>query len=630
MWLVLVFPHTKSPISKSFMLFSIVVTIFVSFAAQTNLIFRDVVFQGKNITSVPGIGMPLFFVHTVFFLGGGVLKLIRKFKKSSGVTRVQIQLFLLGTAVMYISTFITNYLVILIFNTSFFIVFLPIYALIFVGAISYAIVKHKFLDISLVVARTVSYTLLLILFGFLYALLLGSFTSIFVDEAVSTKSVIISAILALLMAFTFPQIRRWLEKLTDKIFYKEKYDTDEVLAKLSKIMASTIRLDDLTHGMLEVLLEELRIGEGALILLENDLVADVKSEGFKTPPVLDENEVKLLAQTRDMIIFEELEEGNIKDFLRKYNLTTVAHLRTEGKQVGLLALGSKSSGDIYSQQDLNLLDILTPEAAVALQNARAYEEIRRFNITLQDEVNRATADLQTANVKLQELDKLKDEFVSLASHELRTPMTAIKGSLSTILEGFAGEVSPQSKEFLTAAYNENDRLIRLINNLLNISRIEAGRFTFTVVKTDMDQLISEVVHNLEMAGNEKNLFLKYEKVEELPPVYADIDKVKEVLVNLVGNAIKFTHKGGITIRAIHKDNQVITSVTDTGSGIAKEDQELLFKKFSQVGSYTKQGGGTGLGLYISKQIIEGLKGQVWLESTLGTGSTFFFSLPIVT
>jgi signal transduction histidine kinase len=227
------------------------------------------------------------------------------------------------------------------------------------------------------------------------------------------------------------------------------------------------------------------------------------------------------------------------------------------------------------------------------------------------------------------LDKLKDEFVSLASHELRTPMTAIRGSLSTILEGFAGDISPQSREFLIAASNENDRLIRLVNNLLNISRIESGRFDFIKTPVNMNALIIEVVNNLSEAAKEKNLFLKYEPNSAIPVITTDGDKIREVLINIVGNAIKFTHQGGVTIRIEQKEGLITTSINDSGSGIAPEDQEILFKKFSQArGSYSQTTGGTGLGLYICKIIIEGLKGKIWLESTVGHGSTFYFSLPI--
>lgn len=283
------------------------------------------------------------------------------------------------------------------------------------------------------------------------------------------------------------------------------------------------------------------------------------------------------------------------------------------KVLGVLNIALSKKVDDLSRVEKETLEQLIGVVGIALDRAQLYET------------------LKVANNKLQELDKLKDEFVSLASHELRTPMTAIKGSLSTILDGYAGEVSKESREFLTAAYNENDRLIRLVNNLLNISRIEAGRFTFTIIKVDIAKLANDVVTNLQMSAKEKNLVLTCKVEGQVPMVLADKDKVQEVLINLLGNAIKFTHQGGVNVKVALKDGMVVVSVSDTGSGIAKEDQDLLFKKFSQIqGSYAKTTGGTGLGLYISKQIIEGLKGSVWLESEIGKGSTFFFSLPIAT
>lgn len=629
--LIHTFPSSKIKLDKQNLILLLFFTLLTSLVALSPYLFTSVVLENGSPQPTPGIGMLLFIPVAVGSVVGGLLLLIKKYRKAYGLEKVQLRYVLFGVLMMFISIILFNFVLLIFFKITIFLVLGPFYTLLFVGSVGYAIVKHRLLDIRLVVARTVSYTLLIIVFGIFYALFFGVFSSVFLTTVIETSAIAVSTLLALIMAFTFQPIRRLLEKITDSLFYKEKYDSNSVLGQLSRVMASTLRLDDLTHEMLAILLKELRVGKAAFILLDNNKVSAVKHEGFKSAPTLDEEHIKIVAASHHSIVFDETEEGEIKKILRELEISLVVHLRTEGEQIGLLILGDKQSGDIYSEQDVNLLEILAPEAAVAVQNAKAYEEIRRFNITLQEEVDKATTELTDANEKLKELDKLKDEFVSLASHELRTPMTAIKGSLSTILEGYAGTISPESREFLTAAYNENDRLIRLVNNLLNISRIEAGRFTFNLTKLNINMLIDEVIKNLGMAAQEKNLYLKYEGEKNLPLVYADEDKVKEVLINLIGNALKFTHKGGITVKTETKNEMLQIGVCDTGSGIAKEDQELLFKKFSQVkGSYSRQAGGTGLGLYISKQIIEGQKGKVWLESVLGQGSTFFFTLPITT
>ncbi|MBI4065300.1 HAMP domain-containing histidine kinase [Candidatus Gottesmanbacteria bacterium] len=236
------------------------------------------------------------------------------------------------------------------------------------------------------------------------------------------------------------------------------------------------------------------------------------------------------------------------------------------------------------------------------------------------------SDLQ---IELDKTKKVQEELIYKVSHELRTPITAIKGSLSTILEGFTGELPQAARDILQTAYNENDRLLRLVNNLLALSRIEGDRFTYAIKNTDIDAIIQRVIENLKMAIKEKDLFIKYEPVEKLPLVQADEDKISEVLINLIGNAIKYTQEGGVTVAISVKGEMVVVSVSDTGLGIRKEDEQYLFHKFSQVQAAYSQQAGTGLGLFVSKQIIEGHNGKIWVESSIGIGSTFFFSLPIV-
>ncbi|MFC1626646.1 sensor histidine kinase [Patescibacteria group bacterium] len=290
-----------------------------------------------------------------------------------------------------------------------------------------------------------------------------------------------------------------------------------------------------------------------------------------------------------------------------------------GKSVGSIIFSMIKDISEVNKAEIELIQGFTDIIAIAVQNARLYTVVENTKKQLEE-----------ANLKLTNLDRLKDEFVSLASHELRTPMTAIRGSLSTILEGYAGDISDESREFLTAAYNENDRLIRLVNNLLNISRIEAGRLKFEFNKVQMGTVISEVVTNLQMAAKEKGIHLKGEPDENLSEVVADADRIKEVLINLVGNAVKHTYEGGVTIGAFEKEQMITVYIQDTGHGIEKKDHDLLFQKFSQVeNTINKETGGTGLGLYISKQIIEGHKGHIWFESELGKGSTFYFSIPVV-
>ena len=232
--------------------------------------------------------------------------------------------------------------------------------------------------------------------------------------------------------------------------------------------------------------------------------------------------------------------------------------------------------------------------------------------------------------KERELEKLKDEFVSLASHELRTPMTAIKGLISMIFEGDYGEINPSLKDPLSDVASSTDRLIQLVNDILDVSRIEAGRTKFNLTEVSLPDLASEILQMFKPLTLKKNI--KLEIVGSVPlKVSADSDKVKQILINLINNALKFTDTGSITIAFRADENFAYTSVVDTGIGISKEDQQKLFSKFSQVNSsQLGRPAGTGLGLYISKEFSKKMGGDLWIaRSEPNMGTTFTFTLPFV-
>lgn len=236
-------------------------------------------------------------------------------------------------------------------------------------------------------------------------------------------------------------------------------------------------------------------------------------------------------------------------------------------------------------------------------------------------------ELEQANNKLQELDQMKDDFVSLASHELRTPMTAIEGFADMILEGRYGPVNPELKEPLTYITESTERLIGLVNDMLDVSRIEQDRLTFTLTDVSLKELISEVVATLHPLAVKKGITLGIEDMGNIM-VKADLDKLKQILNNLIGNSIKFTDQGSIVISAMD-GKMVKVFISDTGMGITVEDIPKLFGKFQQISSQqVGKPAGTGLGLYFSRELVRKMGGELWLEkSKITKGSTFAFSLP---
>lgn len=241
------------------------------------------------------------------------------------------------------------------------------------------------------------------------------------------------------------------------------------------------------------------------------------------------------------------------------------------------------------------------------------------------------------NNNLQQVESLKkllstekQEFLSVMSHELRTPMTGVKGYLSMILEGDAGPISDDVKEFVAAAYVANDRLIRLVEHMMKVARVQEGKIKLNLGKVNFSREAKMIVSDFQIPAKDKkqtlNLLLKGPDLF----VKADPDRTREVLMNLVSNALKFTKEGGKIEIAVREDNSwVIVDVRDNGLGIKKEDWDRLWEIFSKANlSLTGQEKGTGLGLYLARQLAEAQGGKVWLEySEPGKGSIFSFALP---
>lgn len=232
-----------------------------------------------------------------------------------------------------------------------------------------------------------------------------------------------------------------------------------------------------------------------------------------------------------------------------------------------------------------------------------------------------------------QVEKLKSDFVSIASHELRTPLTVVNGYLSLLTSGDLGKLSdahknPQQEGILKKVYLETKRLSSLVEDLLNISRIEEGRLRVDLEPIDLAKLAQETVAEYNLLAESKNLNMEFVGGEKPMVVLGDSNRLKQVFTNLIDNALKYTEKGKVVVKVTKEVGEVVVSVTDTGPGIPPKLQGIIFEKFQQApGSYLKENNGTGLGLFIVKGIVELHLGKVWLESKAGVGTTFFFSLP---
>ena len=291
--------------------------------------------------------------------------------------------------------------------------------------------------------------------------------------------------------------------------------------------------------------------------------------------------------------------------------------------IGVMIFSMIKNEEEVSDEEKALIARFTDIVGLAVQNARLYSSLKE-----------TAEDLKKANERLVVLDQLKDEFVSLASHELRTPMTAIKSYLWMALAGKGGDLNEKQKYYIDRSYISVERLIRLVNDMLNVSRIDSGRVTLEPAAVTLEKLVADVITDVTPRAQELSIAVKINQpTSPLPQVLADPDKIKEVLFNLIGNSLKFTPKdGAVTVSFKQNGDMIETTVADTGTGLAADAIPQLFQKFSMVAeSYAADTPiqGTGLGLYICKSIVELHKGKIWVISEgPGKGSQFIFSLPV--
>jgi signal transduction histidine kinase len=297
-------------------------------------------------------------------------------------------------------------------------------------------------------------------------------------------------------------------------------------------------------------------------------------------------------------------------FMRTRSFAVIPML-ARGRRVGFLIANNKESRRAVAPRQVELLQTFASHAAVAVENARLFREI--------EEKGR----------QLEVASRHKSQFLANMSHELRTPLNAILGYTELILDSIYGEVPEKIRGVMERVEKSGRHLLGLINDVLDLSKIEAGQLTLALNDYSMKEVVQTVFTAVESLATEKKLALEVAVAPNLPPGKGDERRITQILLNLVGNAIKFTEAGEVKIQAIARDGEFVVSVSDTGPGIAPADQQKIFEEFQQAdSSSTRKKGGTGLGLSIAKRIIELHGGRIWVESSPGKGSTFSFTLPV--
>jgi signal transduction histidine kinase len=285
-------------------------------------------------------------------------------------------------------------------------------------------------------------------------------------------------------------------------------------------------------------------------------------------------------------------------------------LLREGVPIAVMVLTRRAARP-FTDKQVELAATFADQAVIAIENVRLFEEI------------------QDKSRQLAEASQHKSQFLANMSHELRTPLNAILGYTELILDSVYGEMPEKARSVLDRVQRNGRHLLGLINDVLDLSKIEAGQLTLSLSDYSLKNVIQAVFSAVEPLANQKQIALKMEVTPQLPQGRGDEQRLTQVLLNLVGNAIKFTDTGEVAITGSSSNGSFNVAVRDTGPGISAIDQAKLFQEFQQAdNSITRKKGGTGLGLAISKRIIEMHGGKIWLESVVGQGSTFSFTMPV--
>ena len=612
-----VFPYKEAKLSILEIAAIIISTIFTSAISVTPLVFDHVQLLPTGTTPVPGVAIPLFGLHVVTYLLLTVITLFIKRKKAENVYKPQIKLMLIGLGLTFLLSFLTTFIFVVILHNSNFVIFGPVYTLFLIGCIAYAIARHKFLDITSLVARAVSFTVLLSSVVILEVVIFWIGTSIL---PLNIDRTLIALVGSIIIIMSFSSIRSVITDLTERIFFHGRYDEEDLLKALTSIMVSEMNVKFLELKLTKMLCQEMKVSYASFLLV-TDFVAQ------KTPR-LDETTIpslkyasleKMLHTVKKTMIFEELTDEVDKEIFRKLEISLILPLIVGDEDIGLLILGPKLSGDIYVGRDIEVLEIFAPQAAIALKNADSYRQIQEFSQTLELKVIDRTHELEEAQ---KEQLKLKDEFVFIATHDLATPVTAISGFSALIKARKDNLPEPVAKD-LSAIDEAANRLKTLVNDLLQVARSDSGTIKVNLVKVEAKEILDSAVRQIAPLAKDKDVTVNL-NLGALNTIQADPVKLAEIFENLLSNGVKYNKPGGsLTITSTAKNGQVFFEFKDTGVGIDESEQTKVFTKFFRSETpEVRQRPGTGLGLFVVRMLVEKMGGTISFESIKDVGSTF--------
>ncbi len=623
------------------------VTISVSLLGLINFalsLFSDLVI--RRVLKVYATGYeaetgPYFLGYSLFIVAGVLAFFVvmsYQRRRSEGIKRNQISWIMAGFGAFGLVTAVVSFILPLfgVWNLT---SFDSPSAIFFVLASFYAITRYRLFDLRIVVRKSVFYLMLAVFVFVVYYL------NVYLDENVFggqyTVGAYLSAlVIAPLFLYAFSAVSKFLQKVVNKYFFTSLYDPQATIKEFASRISQTIRLDEVTAVILDTIQNTLRSDAVALVLKEKpdkNRFAVVQTRQFDAASLETLNAREpfrdYVMPSRQPVIVEEAAAGqrgtpelrNAFTSLKHSGMEVLLPLNVKDSLIGVVVIGRKATKEAYTKEDIELLGTLANQASVAVQNARLYNSMEEI-------VAEQTRDIKEKNLHLEELLKMKSEFLSIASHQLRTPLTAIRGLLSMQADGDLDRLPEdqrrqEQRHMLAAA----DHLNNIVNDLLDAMELEGGQTAVNFAPVDLGALIAEAIGELKPDFDKKGLSITFEKpAQPVPAVPGETKYLREAVMDVIDNAEKYTNKGGVTISLSSDGANAAVTVKDTGIGIPKSDFPRLFKKFSRgERSAFQHANGSGLGLFIIRNIMNRHHGDVRIESEgEGKGTTVTLTVPL--
>lgn len=473
--------------------------------------------------------------------------------------------------------------------------------------------------------RTISYVATLLILGVLTAAMVSVLVAFGlspqrIGELRKLELTLLFNLFIIIGIAVFLVAKKEIDVLLRRVYYLNTLDYVSLSSQLQPFLRS-LDTDELMKNFSAVVQKEAS-ADKILIFCINSKVSEItKQYIYSDVPIRD--------QFRE-VIFESLVDDNpkllTKTLLDRFGYSQFYRISHENIE-GYVLVGPKRNGRPYYNDDNIALNNAAIDLSLALQNAVQYQSILGFNEELENKIKAATKELKDANEKLIALDQTKDDFISMASHQLRTPLTSVKGYVSMVIEGDVGKITKQQHKLLDQAYISAQRMVYLIADLLNVSRLKTGKFIIEPKATNLADVVEGELSQLTETAKSRKLEIEYHKPKNFPSLMLDETKTRQVIMNFVDNAIYYTPAGGrIEVNLEDKDDHIEFTVVDNGIGVPKSEQHNLFNKFYRAGNARKaRPDGTGLGLFMAKKVIVAQGGAIIFRTTEGKGSTFGFS-----